>query len=62
MGCLDSPADPLHIMDAIERDLDPRPSAIYVPSRIPSASKVDGEMLKMLWQRLGSHGIPILPP
>ena len=50
------------LLDEIERNLDPKPLAVHLPSRLPNASKVDAEMLKLLWQRLGSHGIPLLPP
>jgi hypothetical protein len=50
------------LMDEIQSDLDPRPLAIHIPSKMPGATKTDGDMLKMLWDALGSLGIPLLPP
>jgi hypothetical protein len=50
------------LMDAVHASLDPRPLAIYLPARIPSSSKVDADMLRVLWQALGDLGIPLLPP
>ena len=32
------------------------PLAIYLPSRIAGGSKTDADMLKMLWNALGSIG------
>jgi hypothetical protein len=50
------------LMDEIQSDLDPRPLAIHIPSKMPNATKTDSDMLKMLWDALGSLGIPLLPP
>jgi len=50
------------LMDEIQSDLDPRPLAIHIPSKMPDATKTDSDMLKMLWDALGSLGIPLLPP
>jgi hypothetical protein len=50
------------LMDEIQQTLDPKPLAIHLPSRMGEASKVDRDMLKLLWQSLASFGIPLLPP
>jgi hypothetical protein len=50
------------LMDEIHANLDPRPLAIHIPSKMSDATKTDGDMLKMLWDALGSLGIPLLPP
>lgn len=50
------------VMDAVQANLDPLPLAIYLPSRIAGGSDTDADMLKMLWNALGSIGIPLLPP
>jgi hypothetical protein len=50
------------LMDAIQSALDPRPLAIHIPSKMPDATRTDSDMLKMLWDALGSQGIPLLPP
>ena len=50
------------LMDEIQSDLEPRPLAIHIPSKMPDSTKIDGDMLKMLWDALGSLGIPLLPP
>jgi len=50
------------LMDEIHANLDPRPLAIHIPSKMPGATKTDADMLKMLWDALGSLGIPLLPP
>ena len=50
------------LMDEVQSKLDPKPLAIHLPSRMPEASKVDSDMLKLLWQSLRTSGIPLLPP
>ena len=50
------------LMDEIEANLRPGLLAIHIPSKMAGATKTDTDMLKMLWDALGSHGIPLLPP
>jgi hypothetical protein len=50
------------LMDEIQSNLDPVPTAIVLPSEITGASTADRDLLKMLWAALGSEGIPLLPP
>jgi hypothetical protein len=51
------------LMDEIQAQIGaPRPLAIHLPSRIAGATKTDQDMLKMLWDALGSVGVPLLPP
>lgn len=50
------------LMDEIQANLDPVPTAIVLPSEVPRASATDKDLLKMLWAALGSEGIPLLPP
>ncbi len=50
------------LMDEIQANLTPAPLAIHLPSRIADATKTDQDMLKVMWQSLGSLGIPLLPP
>jgi hypothetical protein len=50
------------LMDEIQASLDPRPLAIHIPSKMAAATNTDRDMLKMLWDALGSLGIPLLPP
>jgi hypothetical protein len=50
------------VMDEVQANLDPRPLAIHIPSKMAGATNTDTDMLKMLWDALGSHGIPLLPP
>ncbi len=51
------------LLDEIENSIGPpRPVAIHLPSKLPGATRTDREMLRLLWDALGSHGIPLLPP
>jgi hypothetical protein len=51
------------LMDEIQANIGaPPPVAIHLPSRIDGATKTDSDILKMLWDALGSLGIPLLPP
>jgi hypothetical protein len=50
------------LIDEIEANLGPGLLAIHIPSKMAGATKTDSDMLKMLWDALGSHGIPLLPP
>ncbi|MEP6973499.1 MAG: hypothetical protein ABI869_05070 [Actinomycetota bacterium] len=49
------------LLRAVEAQLEPVPLAVYIPARIPSASETDAEMLRLLWQTVGSRGVPIMP-
>ena len=49
-------------MDEIHANLDPKPLAIHIPSKMGDATKTDADMLTMLWDALRSLGIPLLPP
>jgi hypothetical protein len=49
------------LMGELDVKLDGAPLAIYLPARLPSASEADAEMLKLLWERVGARGIPIMP-
>jgi hypothetical protein len=57
---MDGEREPL--MDEVQANLAPKPLAIHLPSKIEGATKTDGDMLKVLWDALGSLGIPLLPP
>jgi hypothetical protein len=50
------------LMDENEANLGAGLLAIHIPSKMAGATKTDTDMLKMLWDALGSHGIPLLPP
>jgi hypothetical protein len=50
------------VMDAVQAELERRPLAIYIPSKMPGATRTDSDMLKVLWDALGSLGVPLLPP
>ena len=50
------------LMDEIHDSIGkPKPLAIHLPSKVPGATKTDADMLKLLWDALGSLGIPLLP-
>jgi hypothetical protein len=50
------------LQDAIRTNLEPKPLAIHIPSKIPGASAQDAESLRAVWESLASEGIPLLPP
>ena len=50
------------LMDEIQASLKPVPKAVYLPSRLPSGTKTDADMLKILWRSLTDLGLPILNP
>jgi hypothetical protein len=49
------------LMDEIQAQMDPKPSAIHLPSRLETASRADTDLLALLWVTLGSVGVPLLP-
>jgi hypothetical protein len=49
------------LLEAVKAELEPMPLAVYIPARIPSADETDADMLKLLWQTVGSRGVPIMP-
>lgn len=51
------------LMDAVQENLGrPKPLAIHLPSRIEGGTEADAVRLSVLWETLGSFGIPLLPP
>jgi hypothetical protein len=52
--------------DALEHELranlEPRPLAIHIPSKIPGATPDDERRLRAVWDSLASASIPLLPP
>lgn len=50
------------LLDEIHANLDPRPLAIHIPSRVAGATTQDKERLRAVWNSLASAGIPMLPP
>jgi hypothetical protein len=50
------------LLDEVHAQLNPKPLAIHIPSKVPGATKDDEEMLRVVWVSLSSAGIPLLPP
>jgi hypothetical protein len=50
------------LLEDIQANLDPKPLAIHIPSRVEGATTKDEEMLRALWDSLAAAGIPLLPP
>jgi hypothetical protein len=50
------------LQDAIQANLEPKPLAIHIPSKISGATAEDARRLRAVWNSLGSAGIPLLPP
>jgi len=50
------------LLDEIQANLQPKPLAIHIPSKVPGATKDDEEMLRVVWDSLASAAIPLLPP
>jgi len=50
------------VLDGVQANLDPKPSAIVLPEVLDGATHFDAEMLKLLGVILAAAGIAILPP
>jgi hypothetical protein len=50
------------LTDELQRQLDPKPVAVYIPSHIVGGTEADADMLKIVWGSLQNAGIVILPP
>jgi hypothetical protein len=50
------------LLEDIQANLDPKPLAIHIPSKVEGATTNDGEMLRVVWDSLAAAGIPLLPP
>ena len=50
------------LMNGLHDSLTPKPLAIHLPSRIEGGTETDAVRLMVLWETLGSFGIPLLPP
>jgi hypothetical protein len=50
------------LMEAVDAQLEPTPLAVHLPSRLEGGTKMDADVLKLLWHGLASLGIPLLPP
>ena len=50
------------LLDEVQANLEPKPLAIHIPSKVPGATEDDQEMLRVMWVSLSSAGIPLLPP
>jgi hypothetical protein len=50
------------LTDELQRQLDPKPVAVYIPSYIVGGTQEDADMLKTVWSSLRDAGIVILPP
>ena len=50
------------LVAAVQDDLEPKPLAIHIPSKVPGATPQEEEQLRALWDSLASAGIPLLPP
>jgi hypothetical protein len=49
-------------VDAVNANLEPKPLAIHIASKLADATADDEERLRALWTSLTSTGIPLLPP
>lgn len=50
------------LLDDITANLEPKPLAIHIPSKVPGATADDEARLRAVWESLASAGIPLLPP
>ena len=50
------------LLNEIQANLQPKPLAIHIPSKVAGATKDDEEMLRVVWDSLASAAIPLLPP
>jgi hypothetical protein len=50
------------LLEDIQANLDPKPLAIHIPSKVEGATTNDEEMLRAVWDSLAAAGIPLLPP
>jgi hypothetical protein len=50
------------LLEDIQANLDPKPLAIHIPSKVEGATTNDEEMLRVVWDSLAAAGIPLLPP
>ncbi|HJX08003.1 MAG TPA: hypothetical protein VJ736_08030 [Actinomycetota bacterium] len=50
------------LLGDIKANLEPKPLAIHIPSKVPGATADDEARLRAVWESLASAGIPLLPP
>lgn len=49
------------LLDGIERELDPKPRALFLPATLSRATPLDLDLLNKLWTTLRSQGMPLRP-
>ena len=48
------------VMDSVQAALEPRPTAVVLPSVIEGATAADAQMLTILWDALASVAVPLI--